>query len=153
MKSVVFLLFFQNFLFSQDSLFWFDMSKVRDSIPTTPMVIDKIFGTSQLKMIDSLRGIQVSTKEGYRLQLFESSTVDEAKKVMAKFGKSLKDTLYLVFDAPLYKVHYGDFVTKNQVEDVKIKLRKKGFKNIWIVRSRINQKIISTTNQRDLNKR
>ena len=72
---------------------------------------------------------------------------------MAKYGKSLKDTLYLVFDAPLYKVQYGDFVTKNQVEDVKIKLRKKGFKNIWIVRSRINQKIISTTNKRDLNKR
>ena len=153
MSFIILALLLQNFLFSQDSLFWFDMSKVRDPIPTTPMVIDKIFGTSQLKMIDSLRGIQVSTKEGYRLQLFESSTVDEAKKVMAKFGKSLKDTLYLVFDAPLYKVHYGDFVTKNQVEDVKIKLRKKGFKNIWIVRSRINQKIISTTNKRDLNKR
>ena len=153
MRFIILGLLLQNFLFSQDSLFWFDMSKVRDPIPTTPMVIDKIFGTSQLKMIDSLRGIQVSTKEGYRLQLFESSTVDEAKKAMAKFGKSLKDTLYLVFDAPLYKVHYGDFVTKNQVEDVKIKLRKKGFKNIWIVRSRINQKIISTTNKRDLNKR
>ena len=153
MRFIILVLLLQNFLFSQDSLFWFDISKVRDPIPTTPMVIDKIFGTSQLKMIDSLRGIQVSTKEGYRLQLFESSTVDEAKKAMAKFGKSLKDTLYLVFDAPLYKVHYGDFVTKNQVEDVKIKLRKKGFKNIWIVRSRINQKIISTTNKRDLNKR
>ena len=153
MRFIILVLSLQNFLFSKDSLFWFDISKVRDPIPTTPMVIDKIFGTSQLKMIDSLRGIQVSTKEGYRLQLFESSTVDEAKKVMAKFGKSLKDTLYLVFDAPLYKVHYGDFVTKDQVEDVKIKLRKKGFKNIWIVRSRINQKIISTTNKRDLNKR
>lgn len=153
MRLIILSLLLQNFLFSQDSLFWFDMSKVRDSIPTTPMVIDKIFGTSQLKMIDSLRSIQVSTKEGYRLQLFESSTVDEAKKVMAKYGKSLKDTLYLVFDAPLYKVHYGDFVTKDQVEDVKIKLRKKGFKNIWIVRSRINQKIISATNKRGLNKR
>ena len=153
MRFIILVLLLQNFLFSQDSLFWFDISKVRDPIPTTPMVIDKIFGTSQLKMIDSLRGIQVSTKEGYRLQLFESSTVDEAKKVMTKYGKSLKDTLYLVFDAPLYKVQYGDFVTKNQVEDVKIKLRKKGFKNIWIVRSRINQKIISATNKRGLNKR
>ena len=144
---------FQNFLFSQDSLFWFDISKVRDSIPTTPMVIDKIFGTSQLKIIDSLRGVQVSTKEGYRLQLFESSTVDEAKKVMTKYGKSLKDTLYLVFDAPLYKVQYGDFVTKNQVENARINLRKRGFKNIWIIRSRINQKIISDTNKSGGNKR
>ena len=153
MRIIILVLMFQNFLFSQDSLFWFDISKVRDSIPTTPMVIDKIFGTSQLKIIDSLRGVQVSTKEGYRLQLFESSTVDEAKKVMAKYDKSLKDTLYLVFDAPLYKVQYGDFVTKNQVENARINLRKRGFKNIWIIRSRINQKIISDTNKSGGNKR
>ena len=141
MKSIVFLLFFQNFLFSQDSLFWFDMSKVRDSIPTTPMVLDKIFGISQLKMIDSLRNIQIKTKEGYRLQLFESSTVDEANKIMMKYGRSLKDSIYLVFDAPLYKIQYGDFVTKDQAELVKEELRKKGYKKVWTVRSRINQKI------------
>jgi hypothetical protein len=139
MKSIVFLLFFQNFLFSQDSLFWFDMSKVRDSIPTTPMVVDKIFGISQLKIIDSLRNIQIATKEGYRLQLFESSTVDEANKIMTKYGKSLNDSIYLVFDAPLYKIQYGDFVTKDQAELVKAELRKKGYKKVWIVRSRINQ--------------
>ena len=139
MKSIVFLLFFQNFLFSQDSLFWFDMSKVRDSIPTTPMVVDKIFGISQLKIIDSLRNIQITTKEGYRLQLFESSTVDEANKIMTKYGKSLNDSIYLVFDAPLYKIQYGDFVTKDQAELVKAELRKKGYKKVWIVRSRIDQ--------------
>ena len=139
MKSIVFLLFFQNFLFSQDSLFWFDISKVRDPIPTTPMVVDKIFGISQLKIIDSLRNIQIATKEGYRLQLFESSTVDEANKIMMKYGKSLNDSIYLVFDAPLYKIQYGDFVTKDQAELVKAELRKKGYKKVWIVRSRINQ--------------
>tara|TARA_X000001036_G_scaffold52091_1_gene41522 strand:+ start:2457 stop:2897 length:441 start_codon:yes stop_codon:yes gene_type:complete len=139
MKSIVFLLFFQNFLFSQDSLFWFDISKVRDPIPTTPMVVDKIFGISQLKIIDSLRNIQIATKEGYRLQLFESSTVDEANKIMMKYGKSLNDSIYLVFDAPLYKIQYGDFVTKDQAELVKTELRKKGYKKVWIVRSRINQ--------------
>jgi len=139
MRLIIFLLFFQNFLFSQDSLFWFDMSKVRDPIPTTPMVVDKIFGISQLKIIDSLRNIQIATKEGYRLQLFESSTVDEANKIMTKYGKSLNDSIYLVFDAPLYKIQYGDFVTKDQAELVKAELRKKGYKKVWIVRSRINQ--------------
>jgi hypothetical protein len=139
MRLIIFLLFFQNFIFSQDSLFWFDMSKVRDSIPNTPMIVDKVFGISQLRMIDSLRNIQVSTKEGYRLQLFESSTVDEANKIMMKYGKSLNDSIYLVFDAPLYKIQYGDFVTKDQAELVKAELRKKGYKKVWIVRSRINQ--------------
>ena len=145
MKFIIFILFFQNFLISQDSLFWFDMSKVRDSIPNTPMIVDKVFGISQLKMIDSLRNIQVSTKEGYRLQLFESSTVDEANKTMMKYSRSLKDSIYLVFDAPLYKIQYGDFVTKDQAELVKGKLRNKGYKKVWIVRSRINQKTMLNT--------
>ena len=59
---------------------------------------------------------------------------------MMKYGKSLKDSIYLVFDAPLYKIQYGDFVTKDQAELVKAELRKKGYKKVWIVRSRINQK-------------
>ena len=139
MKFIIFLLFFQNFLFPQDSLFWFDMNKVRDPIPNTPMIVDKVFGISQFKMIDSLRNIQVTTKEGYRLQLFESSTVDEANKTMMKYVRSLKDSIYLVFDAPLYKIQYGDFVTKDQAELVKAELRKKGYRKVWIVRSRINQ--------------
>jgi hypothetical protein len=121
------------------------MSKVRDPIPNTPMIVDKVFGISQLRMIDSLRNIQVSTKEGYRLQLFESSTVDEANKTMMKYSKSLKDSIYLVFDAPLYKIQYGDFVTKDQAESVKGKLRNKGYKKVWIVRSRINQKTTLNT--------
>ena len=64
MRMVVFIILFQNILFSQDSLFWFDMSKVRDPIPKTPMVIDKIFGISQIKMIESLKNVRVETRDG-----------------------------------------------------------------------------------------
>jgi len=138
MRMVVFIILFQNILFSQDSLFWFDMSKVRDPIPKTPMVIDKIFGVSQLKMIDSLKNVRVETRDGYRLQLFESSGADEAKNVMMKYGNSLTDSLYLDFDAPLYKIRYGNFETKEQAETAKAELKKKGFRKMWIVKSRID---------------
>ena len=143
MRIVVLILLFQNNLFSQDSLFWFDMSKVRDPIPKTPMVIDKIFGISQLKMIDSLKNVRVATRDGFRLQLFESSGVDEANNVMRKYGSSLTDSLYLDFDAPLYKIRYGNFVTREQAEVVKAELKKKGYMKIWIVKSRIQQKSLA----------
>mgnify|MGYP003299957330 CR=1 FL=1 len=77
----------KGLLNAQDSLYWFDMSKVRDSIPYTPKVLDKVFGTSQLKILDSLKNIQVSTREGFRLQIFESSSADEANRVLKKFNK------------------------------------------------------------------
>ena len=140
MRFLFLILFFQNQVFSQDSLFWFDMSKVRDPVPKTPMILDKVFSTSQLGMLDSLKNMRIKTRDGYRLQLFESSQSNEAKKIMSKFDKSLPDSLYLVFDAPLYKIHYGNFITKDQAETVRVRLTKKGYKKMWIVKSRIDQK-------------
>jgi hypothetical protein len=45
----------------------------------------------------------------------------------------------MVFEAPLYKLRLGNFVTKKEAEKQKANLNKKGYKNIWIVRSRIEQ--------------
>ena len=139
MRIILTVILFQRILFAQDSLFWFDMSKVRDPIPKTPIVMDKIFGLSQFTMIDSLKKIKISTLDGYRLQLYESSSVVEANKKMGKYRKSLKDSLYLVFDAPLYKIRYGNYVTKNEAEIEKNNLRNKGYRTAWVVKSRIEQ--------------
>ena len=139
MRIAIIIIALKGLLNAQDSLYWFDMSKVRDSIPYTPKVLDKVFGTSQLKILDSLKNIQVSTREGFRLQIFESSSADEANRVLKKFNKSFSDSLYMIFQAPLYKIRYGNYITKQQAEDVKKDLRNKGYKNIWIVKSRIDQ--------------
>jgi hypothetical protein len=123
----------------QDSLFWFDMSSVMDSIPKTPKTLDRIFGSEQLSILDSLIKNRSATIDGFRLQIFESSSVDQATKKFNKFKKILSDSLYLTFEAPFYKVRYGDFVSKEEAETEKKKLSKKGLKNIWTIRSRIKK--------------
>ena len=137
MRRLLFLLLFTGCLLAQDSLFWFDMNSVRDPVPKTPKILDKIFGTSQFGLLDSLKNIRITTQEGYRLQIFESSSVEEANRTLRKFERSLKDSVYMVFEAPLYKLRLGNFVTKKEAEKQKENLNKKGYKNIWIVRSRI----------------
>ena len=139
MRRLLFLLLFTGCLFAQDSLFWFDMNSVRDPVPKTPKILDKIFGTSQFGLLDSLKNIRITTQEGYRLQIFESSSVEEANRTLRKFQRSLKDSVYMVFEAPFYKLRLGNFVTKKEAEKQKANLNKKGYKNIWIVRSRIEQ--------------
>ena len=139
MRPLLFLLLFTGYLLAQDSLFWFDMNSVRDPVPKTPKILDKIFGTSQFGLLDSLKNIRITTQEGYRLQIFESSSVEEANRTLRKFERSLKDSVYMVFEAPLYKLRLGNFVTKKEAEKQKENLKKKGYKNIWIVRSRIEQ--------------
>ena len=115
------------------------MSTVIDDVPKTPIIYDKHFGESQLQFIDSLRNYRISTIEGFRLQIFESSSVNQVKLILEKYKKSLSDSLYIIFEAPLYKLHYGDYVTKNHADLIKKSLIKKGHKNIWIVKSRILQ--------------
>ena len=139
MRPFLFLLLFTGYLSAQDSLFWFDMNSVRDPVPKTPKILDKIFGTSQFGLLDSLKNIRITTQEGYRLQIFESSSVEETNRTLRKFERSLKDSIYMVFEAPLYKLRLGNFVTKKEAEKQKENLNKKGYKNIWIVRSRIEQ--------------
>lgn len=139
MRRLLFLLLFTGCLLAQDSLFWFDMNSVRDPVPKTPKILDKIFGTSQFGLLDSLKNIRITTQEGYRLQIFESSSVEETNRTLRKFERSLKDSVYMVFEAPLYKLRLGNFVTKKEAEKQKENLNKKGYKNIWIVRSRIEQ--------------
>ena len=139
MRPFLFLLLFTGYLSAQDSLFWFDMNSVRDPVPKTPKILDKIFGTSQFGLLDSLKNIRITTQEGYRLQIFESSSVEETNWTLRKFERSLKDSIYMVFEAPLYKLRLGNFITKKEAEKQKENLNKKGYKNIWIVRSRIEQ--------------
>ena len=137
--KLVLVLFLMKMLNGQDSLFWFDMSSVMDSIPKTPKTLDRIFGSEQLSILDSLIKNRSATIDGFRLQIFESSSVDQATKKFKKFKEILSDSLYLTFEAPFYKVRYGDFVSKEEAETEKKKLSKKGLKNIWTIRSRIKK--------------
>ena len=137
--KLVLVLFLMKMLNGQDSLFWFDMSSVMDSIPKTPKTLDRIFGSEQLSILDSLIKNRSATIDGFRLQIFESSSVDQATKKFNKFKKILSDSLYLTFEAPFYKVRYGDFFSKEEAEIEKKKLSKKGLKNIWTIRSRIKK--------------
>ena len=139
---ITYLIIFFNTLLGQDSLFWFDMSTVKDPIPIAPKVLDGIYGTSQIKILDSLKDIRATTRDGFRIQVFETSSSEKANNVFKKYKKKMVDSLYLIFDAPLYKIQYGNFSKKYEAEDVKKQLSQKGFKNIWIVRSRIEQKYL-----------
>ena len=139
MRIFVYIIVFTGCLLAQDSLFWFDMNTVLDPVPNTPKVMDKIFGTSQLGVLDSLKNVRITTQDGFRLQVFETSSVEEANRSLRKFEKALDDAVYIIFEAPLYKLRTGNFTTKKEAENEKLKLNREGYKDVWIVRSRIEQ--------------
>ena len=132
--------FFLNFVTAQDSLFWFNTTDVIDSIPDSPKVIDKIFIKSQFKNLDRMKLNTLSDAKGFRLQIYETSSVEEANKKILKFKKALRDSIYMSFEAPFYKVRYGNYSTREQAEIEKKNMLRKGFKSVWIVKSNIHLK-------------
>ncbi|MDA8753905.1 SPOR domain-containing protein, partial [Candidatus Marinimicrobia bacterium] len=125
---------------AQDSLFWFNTTDVIDSIPDSPKVIDKVFIKSQFKNLDRMKLNTLSDAKGFRLQIYETSSVEEANKKILKFKKALRDSIYMSFEAPFYKVRYGNYSTREQAEIEKKNMLRKGFKSVWIVKSNIHLK-------------
>tara|TARA_B100001996_G_C18660841_1_gene593021 strand:- start:583 stop:1017 length:435 start_codon:yes stop_codon:yes gene_type:complete len=138
MKHIIIFLFIGSILMGQDSLFWFDMNTVRDPMPKTPKIIDQIFKTNQLKILDSLKNARIISQDGFRLQIFETEKVEEANLVLNEYKTALNDSVYMIFEAPLYKIRLGDFVTRREAELEKNNLESKGYSGIWLVRSRIS---------------
>ncbi|MDC0384311.1 SPOR domain-containing protein, partial [Candidatus Marinimicrobia bacterium] len=120
--------------------FWFNTTDVIDSIPDSPKVIDKVFIKSQFKNLDRMKLNTLSDAKGFRLQIYETSSVEEANKKILKFKKALRDSIYMSFEAPFYKVRYGNYSTREQAEIEKKNMLRKGFKSVWIVKSNIHLK-------------
>lgn len=135
--KLFYLLFFFNLSIAQDSLFWFNTSNVIDSIPETPKVMDKIFNKSHFRNLDITKLTILSNAEGFRLQIYESSSMEDVNNKILKFKKTLSDSIYISFEAPFYKVRYGDYPTREQAEIARKNISRKGYKSVWIVRSNI----------------
>lgn len=118
------------------------MQNVFDPIPKTTVIIDDILKTKQLDLLDSLNQKSQKIKVGFRLQLFETISKDIADEERLSFQKVLNDTVYVVFEAPLYRLQVGDFFTRKEAEKKRRNLVKNGYKNIWIVKSRIRNRTL-----------
>jgi hypothetical protein len=85
--------------------------------------------------------IQEEVIQGYRIQIFSSSNVDEASltKNLAS-EKFAGDSIYVVYDAPVYKVRIGDFVNRYEANLRLPDFVEKGYRDAWIVPDRVVQR-------------
>jgi len=141
-KKVLLFILSSVYALQDSSLFWYDMQNVFDPIPKTTVIIDDILKTKQLDLLDSLNQKNQKIKVGFRLQLFETISKDIADEERLSFQKVLNDTVYVVFEAPLYRLQVGDFFTRKEAEKKRRNLVKNGYKNIWIVKSRIRNRTL-----------
>lgn len=71
---------------------------------------------------------------GVRIQVFSTSSIDEALKMKIEvLAKLPQDSVYVVYDPPVYKVRLGDFPTRYEASIKLSTVVDQGYPDAWIV--------------------
>tara|TARA_Y100000591_G_C21830489_1_gene699278 strand:- start:492 stop:923 length:432 start_codon:yes stop_codon:yes gene_type:complete len=136
--AIIFFLFNNIYAQDTDSLFWFDMKTLKNNSPEFPLVINKVLTGNHLFIIDSIKQLKLNINEGYRIQIFESTVSSIARTEAKRFQNILGDSVYIDFEAPLYKLRIGNFIERKNAERAIESIGRLGAKDAWIVRTKIN---------------
>ena len=139
-KRLVFVFFILDIVLPQetDSLFWFDMKTLKNTSPEFPLVINRVLTGNHLSVIDSIRQLKLKINEGYRIQIFESTVSSIARAEAKRFQNILGDSVYIDFEAPLYKLRIGNYIERKEAERAIDSIERLGAKDSWIVRTKID---------------
>ena len=117
-----------------------DHKIVKDIQPNWPVIINNVLDDStSFELLLSLDSVQ-SVSEGYRVQVLATRYFERADSLAVIMKNTVRDSVYVDFEAPNYKVRVGDFIDRNSAESLQQDLVKMGYNSAWILRSRINSK-------------
>jgi len=78
--------------------------------------------------------VQETSQLGFRIQIFSTSSIDEAMNMKVNIlAKLPQDSVYVVYDPPVYKVRLGDFTTRYDASTELPSIVNLGYADAWIV--------------------
>jgi hypothetical protein len=85
--------------------------------------------------------VESEPTQGFRIQIFASGSIDEANAMRQTAVQRLtEDSVYVVFDPPVYKVRVGDFRTRVEANQRLGVIGAMGFADAWVVGDRITMR-------------
>ena len=115
-----------------------DHKIVKDIQPNWPVIINNVLDDStSFELLLSLDSVQ-SVSEGYRVQVLATRYFERADSLAVIMKNTIRDSVYVDFEAPNYKVRVGDFIDRDSAESLQQELVQMGYNSAWILRTRIN---------------
>ena len=119
----------------------FDPNKLKDPEPRWPKVVSPFsLDTKELKPAGNSDSSQVII-EGFRVQVLATSSQENADRLRDELAIEYGKDIYIVFEAPNYKVRIGNFIDRRLAEKLRLELINKGYPSSWIIRTRIEPNI------------
>ena len=123
-------------LFSQNNTS-FNPDLLVDPEPRWPEILnplsDNDVKTRASKSLDS----NITEIEGFRVQIFATQDRNKADQLQDKLALKFDEKIYIIFEAPNYKLRIGDFLDRDDAEILRMRLVSSDFPSSWIVRTRI----------------
>jgi len=138
MKIILFLV--STFSIAQDKKIDFDPNQLIDPEPKWPIISSPLNTENLLINNNELDSTQIII-EGFRVQLLATKEASKAEQLQKKLLDNLNQNIYIVYEAPNYKVRIGDFIDRRKAENLRKEMIKEGYTSAWIIRTRIKLKV------------
>ena len=70
---------------------------------------------------------------GWRVQIFANKTMGSAEAAAARARQRFTEPVYVAYEAALYKVRVGDFMSKDDARHLMNRAIAENYKDAWIV--------------------
>lgn len=84
----------------------------------------------------------ITEARGFRVQIIATKSIETASQVELEARDvfdSLNHKVYLIFDAPNYKVRVGDVIDRDEADDIRDIAKDYGYRGAFVVRSKVNK--------------
>ena len=125
-----------SILFSQQKKIKFDPNKLTDPTLNWPKIISP-FNSDTLNSKETTFTDSIIIVEGFRVQVLATRDRFNAEKLQSELGEKIQHKIYVIFEAPNYKVRIGNFIDRRKAENFRIELAKNGYSSAWIIRTKI----------------
>jgi|TARA_B100001540_G_scaffold96857_1_gene87223 hypothetical protein len=126
-----------SILFSQQKKIKFDPNKLIDPTLNWPKIISP-FNSDTLNSKETTFTDSIIIVEGFRVQVLATRDRFNAEKLQSELGEKIQHKIYVIFEAPNYKVRIGNFIDRRKAENFRIELAKNGYSSAWIIRTKID---------------
>ena len=136
MKKIIIFLSVFSFSYAQVKI-KFDPNKLNDPELDWPVIINQI--NSEKKNNNNISNLDSKfiIIEGFRVQLLATRDRFVAENLQSDLEQIYDKKIYIIFEAPNYKVRIGDFIDRKSAEDEREYFSKKGYPSAWIIRTKI----------------
>jgi hypothetical protein len=102
-------------------------------------LIDKDFTPilAETTGVSGAKGDRGEVPNGFRVQCFASSLIERVRAEQKTLEAKIKYPVYIVFNAPYYKLLIGDFIKRNDADAACAKLKDLGYADAWVLRTKV----------------